>query len=213
MKYIAALFVGLFSFSSVVADSNTAYDTSLSFLNKERVAMSGSSGSGWYFTPHVGMNMISNTATEGFTIKFDQGISFGGGFGVEFQQGLAFQFDFGYIRNDVDELVNDTTNVTSAPDIEYTQIPFIFNLIWTPSNQPDVQPYFGLGLGAIRGKYESNAFISSDDEWGLAGRVQIGLQIDLSTTSNLSMGYTFTLANYDDSIDNHTIGIGFQFGF
>lgn len=215
MKYFIALFGGLFGCASVVlAEGSTSYDTSLSFLKKERIAMSsGASSSGWYFAPHVGMNLISNTATEGFTIKFDHGISFGGGFGVEIQQDLAFQFDFGYIRNDVDEIINDSTNTTSAPDIEYTQMPFIFNLIWTPANQPDLQPYFGLGIGAIRGKYESNAFISSDEEWALAGRIQLGLQIDLSTTSNLSVGYKFTLANYDDSIDNHTVGIGFQFRF
>jgi len=215
MKYFVALIVGLFGCASVVlADRSASYDTSLSFLKKERIAMSsGANSSVWYFAPHVGMNLISNTATEGFTIKFDHGISFGGGFGVEIQQDLAFQFDFGYIRNDVDEIVNDSTNTTTAPDIEYTQMPFIFNLIWTPANQPDLQPYFGLGVGAIRGKYESNAFISSDEEWALAGRIQLGLQIDLSTTSNLSMGYKFTLANYDDTIDNHTVGIGFQFRF
>ena len=212
MKALIAMSIGIF------ACSNTAFtdgiNSSLSFLNEERIALgSSNSGSGWYFTPHVGVNMISNTATEGFTIKFDNGISFGGGFGVEIQQDLAFQFDFGYIRNDVDELINDSTNVTSAPDIEYTQVPLVFNLIWSPSNQPDLQPYFGLGIGAIRGKYESNAFISSDGEWALAGRIQLGVQIDLSTTSNLSIGYQFTLAQYDDNIDNHTIGLGFQFRF
>lgn len=212
MKTLVAMCIGIFACSSsAFADE---IDSSLSFLHEERFALgSGNSSSGWYFTPYVGVNMISNTATEGFTIKFDNGISFGGGFGVEIQQDLAFQFDFGYIRNDVDEIINDTTNVTTAPDIEYTQMPFVFNLIWSPANQPDLQPYFGLGIGAIRGKYESNAFISSDAEWALAGRVQLGVKIDLSTTSNLSIGYQFTLAQYDDNIDNHTVGLGFQFRF
>ena len=165
MKIFIATWLGIFACSSIAfADEQ---NTSLSFLNKERIPLGGGGSSGWYFAPHVGMNIISNTATEGFTIKFDTGISFGGGFGVEIQQDLAFQFDFGYIRNDVDEIVNDSTNTASDPDIEYTQMPFLFNLIWSPAKQPDLQPYFGLGLGVMRGKYESNAFISSDEEWAL----------------------------------------------
>ena len=83
MKALVAMSIGIF------ACSNTAFadgiNSSLSFLHEERIALgSGNSGSGWYFTPHVGVNMISNTATEGFTIKFDNGISFGGGF-VQFR--------------------------------------------------------------------------------------------------------------------------------
>jgi len=213
MKFCIALFVCCASFSESYANDASVHNTSLSFMGEERIALDESAGNGWYFTPHVGLNLITNTATEGFTIKFDKGLSFGGGFGIELEQGMAFQFDFGYIRNDVDELVNDSTNVTSAPDIEFTQIPLICNLIWTPDNQPDIKPYAGLGLGIIRGKYESNAFISSDDEWSLAGRVQLGVQIDLSTTSNVSIGYQFTLAQYDDNIDNHTVGLGFQFRY
>jgi len=189
------------------------YNSALSFLHEERIALDSTGSSGWYFTPHVGMNIITDTGTQGFTVNFSDGISFGCGFGVEIQQDLAFQFDFGYIRNDIDLITNDGMGIASAPDIEFTQIPILFNLIWSPSNQPDLKPYFGLGIGAIRGQYESNAFISSDAEWGVAGRVQIGVQIDLSTSSNLSIGYQFTLAQYDDNIDNHTIGLGFQFKF
>jgi opacity protein-like surface antigen len=217
MKTIIAMCLGVFAWSSTgLAEGidSKEYNSSLSFLNEERTALVGGGGnSDWYFTPHVGVNLISRTATEGFTIKFGTGISFGGGFGVEIQPDLAFQFDFGYIRNDVDEIVNESTNVTSAPNIEFTQIPLLFNLIWSPTNQPDLQPYFGMGLGAIRGKYDSNAFISSEEGWALALRVRAGVQIDLSTTSNLSIGYQFTLAQYDDNIDNHTIGLGFQFNF
>ena len=89
----------------------------------------------------------------------------------------------------------------------------MLNLIWSPSNQPDLQPYFGLGIGAIRGGYESNAFIRSDDEWAYAGQVRLGLQVDLSTTSNLTFGYQFTLAQSDDDIDNHTLVLGLHFQF
>lgn len=214
MKFIyTCLAVLVFLCTSISANTNEVdFDSSLNFDRNNRIEMGGGS-TGWYFSPHVGMNMISNTSREGFTISFDSGISFGGGFGVEIRQNLAFQFDFGYIRNDIDLITNETTNATSAPDVEYTQIPLMFNLIWSPSNQPDLKPYVGLGIGAIRGKYESNAFVSSEEEWALAGRVQIGGKIDLSSTSRLSFGYQFTLANYDDRIDNHTVGIGLQFNF
>ena len=220
MKTITTLGLALVVCSgTLLAEDNEEFagysekNTALSFLNEERIAFDAQGGGGWYFAPHVGMNIISDTGTQGFTVNFSNGISFGGGFGIELEQDLAFQFDFGYIRNDVDRMTNDGTGIASAPDIEFTQIPLIANLIWSPANQPDMKPYFGLGLGAIRGKYESNAFISSDAEWALAIRVQVGAQIDLSTTSNLSIGYQFTFAQYDDNIDNHTVGLGFQFRF
>jgi len=200
------------TYSSADEFDSADYNTTISFNEENRIALDGGS-SGWYFAPHIGYNMISNSSTEGVTIKYANGISFGGGFGVEVKQDLAFQFDFGYIRNDVDRMTNDGTGNGSEPDIEFTQIPLMFNLIWSPSNQPDIKPYFGLGIGAIRGKYESNAFVSSDAEWALAGEFRIGLKIDLSTTSNLTLGYQFTLAQYDDNIDNHTLGLGFEFRF
>lgn len=222
MKLFVAIWIGVFACSTFSTravfaeefgeEKSAEYDASLSFLRTNRIAL-GSKSNGWYFAPHVGMNMISNTATEGFTIKFDTGIAFGAGFGTEIKKDLAFQFDFGFIRNDIDELTNDSTDATSAPDVEYTQIPFLFNLIWSPTNHPDLRPYAGVGIGFIRGDYESNEFISSDDEWAFAARVQVGFQIDLSPRSRLSFGYQFTLANYSDSIDNHTIGLGIQFKF
>jgi opacity protein-like surface antigen len=215
MKTMIAACLSLFVCSgTLIADEleeSSEYNSSLSFLNEERIALDSSGG--WYFTPHVGMNIISDTGTQGFTVNFSNGLAFGGGFGIELEQDLAFQFDFGYIRNDVDRITNDGTGIASVPDIEFTQVPLMFNLIFSPSNQPDMKPYFGLGLGAIRGKYESNAFINSDAEWALAGRVQVGVKVDLSYSSTLSIGYQFTLAQYDDNIDNHTVGLGFQFSF
>jgi len=193
--------------------ASTDYSTLLSFNKNERISLGGVGNGGWYFSPYVGYNLISNTATQGLTINFAEGIAFGGGFGVEIKPDLVFQFDFGYMRNKIDRITNDGTGVISMPDIEYTQIPLMLNLIWSPSNQPDLQPYFGLGIGAVRGEYESNAFIRSDAEWAYAGQVRLGLQVDLSTTSNLTFGYQFTLAQYDDDIDNHTLVLGLHFQF
>ncbi|MDP7004904.1 MAG: outer membrane beta-barrel protein [Phycisphaerales bacterium] len=209
MKIILALSVGLLAptcFSSTE-------DNSLSFSTENRISLDSSGSSGWYFVPEIGFNIISNTATEGHTIEFSDGLSIGGGFGVELDTDLAFQFDFAYIKNDVDLITNDSTDVASNPNIEFTQTPIMFNLIWTPTNQPDLRPYFGLGAGASRGKFDSNTFISSDAEWAFAGQVRVGMEIDLSPQSSVSIGYKFTLAQYDDNIDNHTIGLGLQFRF
>ncbi|MDP7004912.1 MAG: outer membrane beta-barrel protein [Phycisphaerales bacterium] len=213
MKTFIAFCVGVFALSSFsfADETSSEYDTSLLLNTQERIPVDGGS-SGWYFTPHFGYNLISNTATEGFNIKFDDGISFGVGFGVEVKTDIAFEIDLSYIRNDVDT-ITDGSGAGSEPDIEYTQIPLMFNLIWSPSHQPDVQPFFGVGLGVTRGEYESNAFISSDARWAVAGQIRAGVKIDLSTTSSFSVGYQFMLAQYSDNIDNHTIGIGLQFSF
>lgn len=216
MKCIVALSIALLTTVSVSLAGefeSAEINTSLSFNQNDRISLGDAGNGGWYFTPHIGFNSISNTATQGFTIEFEEGITFGGGFGVELKPGLSFQFDFGYIENDVKHISNDGTGASASPDMEFTQIPLMFSLIWTPSNQPDVKPYFGLGAGAIRGKYETNIFINSDAEWALAAQARIGLILELSSKSNLSIGYKFTYARYDDNIDNHTIGIGLQFRF
>ncbi len=186
------------------------FTTDLSF-NMNESASSG--GGGWYITPQVGVNYITNTSTEGYTVEYDAGVSFGIGFGTQLQSDLDFRFDIGYVRNDIDTITNESTNLSAAPDVEFTQIPFMFNLIWSPANQPDLQPYFGLGLGLVRGEYEANQFISSDTEWAFAGQLMAGVKVEFSSSSALWIGYNFRLAKYDDTIDNHTVGVGFQFKF
>ena len=207
---ISALFC---AFVIVCTGFSFADDTSLSFDAEERVSVSDGGSSGWYVAPYFGYNLISNTATEGFNIKFDDGVSFGLGFGIEIKKDIAFQIDVGYIRNDVDTMTNAGTGASSEPDIEYTQIPLLFNWIWSPSNQPDVRPYLGVGIGITRGEYESNAFVSSDAKWAVAAQIRAGFKVEFSTTSSFSFGYQFMLAQYSDNIDNHTIGIGLQFSF
>ena len=211
MKLFVAIcsFIITVSSTSFAGEFNDGFNTSLSFNQNTKM----STGGGWYIEPRVGVNYVTNTSTEGYTVEYDAGISFGLGFGTQIQNGLEFRFDLGYIRNDIDTITNEGSGISAAPDVEFTQIPFMFNLIWSPSNQPDLKPYLGLGLGAVRGEYESNAFISSDTEWALAGKIMAGARIDFSSSSTFSVGYTFTLANYDDTIDNHTVGIGFQFKF
>ena len=191
----------------------SSYNTSISFNESGRVYLEAGRSDGWYVSPHIGYNIIVNTATEGVLINFSEGLAFGCGFGVELQSGLAFQFDFGYIKNDIDRLTVEATDVTTQPDIEYTQTPFMFNLIWTPSNQPDISPYFGIGIGAIRGKYEANAFVSSDAQWAVAGQLRLGFTMEFYSLSTISFGYQFTLAKYNDDIDNHTLVLGLQFKY
>jgi opacity protein-like surface antigen len=198
-----------FSFAD---ESDSGFDTSLSFNTAERISVGGGGSGGWYVAPYFGYNLISNTATAGFNIKFGEGVSFGLGFGVEIKKDIAFQIDIGYIRNDVDTITGGGGS-GSEPDIEYTQVPLLFNWIWSPTNQPDVRPYLGAGIGVIRGEYDSNAFLRSDAKWAVAGQIRAGFKVDLSTTSSFSFGYQFTLAQYSDNIDNHTIGIGIQFRF
>ncbi len=221
MKTFLFLCSSILLCSGYVHANESDFNSSLLFENENRIALSdgsvgsgGSGGSGgWYLAPHVGYNIISNTSTQGMNIKFENGLSLGLGLGFEMQTDLAFQFDFGYIRNDVDTITNETTSVGSAPNIEFTQIPLIANFIWSPSRQPDLKPYFLLGAGAIRGKYDSNTFIDSGADWALAIRAGVGAKVDLSTSSSLSIGYEFTLAQYDDAIDNHTLRLGLSFTF
>ena len=214
MKYIVKFcaYILVCTGLSFADEVGSSYNTSLSFNTEERISLGGVESSGWYVAPHFGYNLISNTATEGFNIKFDDGISFGLGFGVEIKKDIAFQIDIGYIRNDVDTITNGG-GISSEPDIEYTQVPLLFNWIWSPSGQPDIRPYVGVGLGVIRGEYESNEFISSDARWAVAGQIRAGFKVDLSTTSCFSFGYQFMLAQYSDNIDNHTFGIGLSFNF
>ena len=156
MKTFLFLCSSILLCSGYVHANESDFNSSLLFENENRIALSdgsvgsgGSGGSGgWYLAPHVGYNIISNTSTQGMNIKFENGLSLGLGLGFEMQTDLAFQFDFGYIRNDVDTITNETTSVGSAPNIEFTQIPLIANFIWSPSRQPDLKPYFLLGAGA-----------------------------------------------------------------
>lgn len=203
---------GILALSCLAHGEETSFDASLDFDTNNRISI-GDSSSGWYFAPHIGLNLISDTSRQGVTIKFSNGLALGGGVGFELQSDIAFQFDFGYIKNDVDNVTNDGSGASSAPDIEYTQIPLIASFIWSASNQPDIKPYLMLGAGGIRGKYDSNAFVDSGADWALAVKFGVGAKIDLSTTSSLSIGYQFTYANYDDAIDNHTLRLGLAFAF
>ena len=212
MKCIILILTSIVSISSAVLADDETYNTSLLFDQENRIALGGGSG-GWYFTPHIGYNLIPNTSTQGFTVKFSGGLALGGGVGCTLQNDIAVQFDFGYVRNDVDTINNTATGVGASPNIEFTQIPLIASFIWSPSSQPDLKPYFLLGAGAIRGNYDNNTFITSDEEWAFALRIGIGAKFDLSNSSSLIFGYQFTLAQYDDTIDNHTVRLGLSFDF
>lgn len=211
---VCAYIIACSSQAAVGESGFSEYKTTISFAKESRIYLEAGRNDGWYVAPNIGYNIIVNTATEGVLIDFTEGLSLVCGFGVELKSGLAFQFDFGYIKNDVDRITVEATDVTSEPDIEFTQIPFMFNLIWTPSNQPDIFPYFGIGIGTIRGKYEPNAFVGSDAQWAIAGQLRLGFHMEFAGSSTVSFGYQFTLAKYDeDDIDNHTLVLGFQFKY
>ena len=203
-------------FSIILASLNTAaFASSIKKtmdFNAERVTI-GSIGDGWYFVPHIGFNFISNTSTSGYTVDFSNGISLGGGIGLNLGNDLAIQFDAGHIKNDIDHFENETTGESTEPDVQFTQVPLLLNAIWTPSAHVDVRPYFGLGAGAVWGKYSSNDEVGSKADWGLGLRAQLGATIELTTSTAFSFGYQFTLVQYDDDVDNHNIQLGLRIRF
>ena len=184
---------------------------------------------GWYITPNVGLNTISGiTSTitlsglgtlEGVKVDFEDGTSFGASIGHRISDNVKVQFDFSHYKNDIDDTSGNSGGVDWAIDGgEIEQFSIMTTVIWL-ADSGNVQPYFGVGAGAIREDHDADftvlgaAFTDSDVEWALALQVLAGASVELSPTSELLLNYRFLHADYDDDIDNHTFGIGVQISF
>ena len=174
---------------------------------------------GWYITPNVGLNIISDISVEGNKIEFDNGISFGASIGHRISDSVKVQFDFSHYKNDIGR----TSGILDGFELtvdggEIEQFSIMTTAIWQ-ADSGNVQPYFGVGAGAIREDHDIDYTIfgvadtTSNDEWALALQVLAGASVELSPSSELLLNYRFLHADYDDEIDNHTFGISVQIAF
>jgi opacity protein-like surface antigen len=174
---------------------------------------------GWYITPNVGLNIISGITVDGVKVDFGDGLSFGVSVGNRISDSVKVQFDFSHYKNDIK---NGTGTVSGVDYIlnggEIEQFSIMTTAIWQ-ADSGNVQPYFGVGAGAIRQEndYTITALgietSESDNEWALGLQVLAGASVELSPTSELLLNYRFLHADYDDDIDNHTFGISVQIVF
>ena len=174
---------------------------------------------GWYITPNVGLNTISGITVEGVKVEFDDGLSFGMSVGNRISEDVKVQFDFSHYKNDIEDgtgTVNGVDYILDGGTIE--QFSIMTTAIWQ-DDSGNVQPYFGIGAGAIRGEDDYTLTVLgvdtyvSENEWAFAFQVLAGASVKLSSTSELLLNYRFLHADYDNDIDNHTFGIGIQITF
>jgi len=174
---------------------------------------------GWYITPNVGLNIISGITVDGVKVDFDDGLSFGVSVGNRISDSVKLQFDFSHYKNDIE----DGTGTVSGVDYilnggEIEQFSIMTTAIWQ-ADSGNVQPYFGVGAGAITEEddYTITALgvttERNNNEWALALQLLAGASVKLSPTSELLLNYRFLHADYDNDIDNHTFGIGVQISF
>jgi opacity protein-like surface antigen len=185
---------------------------------------------GWYITPNVGLNILSGISIKGeisgkVKVDFKDGTSFGASVGHRISDVVKVQFDFSHYKNDVERgtgTVNGDDYILTGGEIE--QFSIMTTVMWQ-GDSGNVQPYFGVGAGAIRSEMDYTytypvaapgiSFDYSNNEWALALQILAGASIKLSPTSELLLNYRFLHAEYEDDgdIDNHTFGIGVQISF
>jgi hypothetical protein len=229
--FSAHLAVGVVCADGIGGDgvNDSTFDTTLSFNQTEgfatdKISLESGGGSGWYIIPKVGVNLIQdldltlNGATVG-KISYDSGLTLGLSLGVELTESFSLQLDAGYMKNSIDTV--DVLGVfATSVSVDTEQIPIMFNGIWTGSSSENT-PYFGIGVGTIRGATSGSLtiagvplVITEDPEWAFAWQLKVGMVFNLSPTSDLDIGYSFMRVNYDDAdVNNHTIHAGLSFRF
>jgi len=189
----------------------------------ERISLEDDGGSGMYIVPKIGLNLIPDTGyvtTLGtVNASADTGISLGLSIGKEISDSFAIELDVGYLHNSVSSI--DILGIAATQvSVDFEQIPILLNAIWSNSSHKS-KPYFGLGVGTVRGELTGNftaggvpLFIIPDSEWAFSFQVMAGMSFPISDSSDLTIGYRFMQVNYDDAdVNNHTIQCGIEFRF
>ena len=159
---------------------------------------------------------------DNLSIEYDTGFAYGVSVGKEVEPGFFMQLDIGELKNDLKKL---TVQLGGGLEIDTAnasirQTPIIMNAIWAPKSHGRLFPYLGLGAGAIRGDYNVDAIPGAfanllDIDWAFAFQAMIGFKYELSNSSNITIGYQYLHAAYDNNLDlnNNLITFGFQFRF
>jgi len=199
-----------------------APDVVVPALGEDRIALGDSGDRGWYFTPNFGVNLLGDFNDNNLEITYATGYSLGVSVGKEINPGFRMQLDIAHMKNDLDSVfVNLAGGVSVATaDAEITQTSFVFNAIWEPKSHSRLFPYFGLGVGAIKGDYSvAQLPIAFSDildiSWAVAIQVKVGFTFEMTPSSNVTVGYQFLHAHYDHDLDlnNNIITFGMEFRF
>jgi len=211
----------VFASTSEDTEEGSSYNTSLAFEFENRIMLDEEDGSsnGWYITPNGGFNFVSDIKTQGIKGKFNTGFSIGLGIGKEISKDFALQFDAGYMKNDLGTITVETTGaeVPLGGSIELKQMPLMLNAIWSNKSSLGPRMFAGFGLGTVRGelKAEGGAILNPvESEWAFAYQLHLGTMMEISPSCDFTIGYRYMDVNYDfHSVRNHSVYVGFTFGF
>ncbi len=234
--------------TEVNSDNASEFSSTISFAHEDRVMLDEAGSSGWYISPNAGINFVPEVDIDngsyseiingslwqldytGASLEFDTGYSCGLGLGKQISNTLAFQVDFSYMENDLDKIggtvdleIDGVWQGSAWGDIPITgvelkQMPIMASLIW--SSESDLKPYFGAGIGTSRYKWDAGD-LGSDSGWAFTFQFLAGFKIEMSPSSDMSIGYRFLRADYDidslgvgtDPVVNHSIQLGLNFRF
>jgi opacity protein-like surface antigen len=220
LDFVSATTFSLASSGPVLHDTTTTPDSPEE--TQDRITLSDTGKNGWYVTPNVSMNLLSDFNNNNLSIEYDNGYAYGLTIGKEINPGFSLELDLAHIKNDLKSLTIQSGGGISVDvgDAKITQTPILFNAVWSPRSHDRLSPYFGIGGGAIKGKYSVSqlpgAFESLlDIDWAFAIQVKAGFTYALSHSSNLHIGYRFLHAHYGGDLDlnNSLVTAGLQFYF
>ncbi|MDP7004903.1 MAG: porin family protein [Phycisphaerales bacterium] len=187
-----------------------------------RIPLSEDREAGWYIIPKFGLNIIDNFNDANLKISYDSGYSYGVAVGKELDPGFRIQLDFSHTKNDLDSVFVELAGGVVVPvtDAKISQTPIILSAIWEPTGHDRFFPYFGLGVGGIKGKYSVSDLPMAFEDildigWAFALQAKVGFNYEITNSSSISVGYDFTHAHYhrDRDINNHTVHVGLQIKF
>lgn len=189
---------------------------------QQRITLDNTGKNGWYISPNFGINLLGDFNNDNLEITYDTGYSIGVSIGKEINPGFRMQLDIAQIKNDLNSVfIQLAGGVPVAVDgAKITQTPIILNAIWEPKGHGRLFPYLGFGVGAIKGKYSVSDLPSRfetilDVGWAFAVQVKAGFKMQLSHSSDFTIGYQFLHAHYDRDLDlnNNLITLGVEFRF
>ncbi len=207
---------------NVTPDTNPSRNNVASVTGEDRITLRDSGESDWYIIPNAGINLLGDFNDNNLEITYATGYNYGISIGKKINPGFRMQLDIAHMKNELDSVyINLAGGVSVATDgADINQTSFVFNTIWEPRGHDRLFPFFGLGVGAIKGDYSVDQLPMAfsdilDISWAVAIQVKAGFKFEMTHSSDVTIGYQFLHAHYDNDLDlnNNIITIGLEFRF
>jgi OOP family OmpA-OmpF porin len=148
---------------------------------------------GFYLDGNVGVSFLPKlNVLGGEAISFNTGVRVDVAIGYHLSSWAALEFNTGVIWNSVDK-IGGVPLSSFGGSMEVYQIPFMGNLVLSPSGCGRWRPYVGGGVGGVCSfvDFQSPLGNIADNDFAFGYQAFVGVNYSISSSVEIGVGYRF----------------------